>query len=178
MRIDPALHGRLKSEAHGLGVSLNEYCASLMSGSALSSPEELRFAPVIARAMTMLGSRLVGVAVFGSWPRGEATQISDIDLLIVVTNDTPLKRSLYREWDQAPVALEGHTVEPQFVRLPAMSETSAGIWGEMAVDAIVLFDRGYRLSRYLAKVRRDIVDGRIVRKQAHGQAYWVSRGVA
>jgi hypothetical protein len=43
----------------------------------------------------------------------------------------------------------------------------------VAVDGIVLFDRGFTLSRRLSSLRRDIVAGRIVRREVHGQPYWV-----
>ena len=44
---------------------------------------------------------------------------------------------------------------------------------EVAVDGVVLFDRGYELSRQLTRLRRDIVAGRIVCRRVHGQTYWV-----
>ena len=50
---------------------------------------------------------------------------------------------------------------------------SPGLWGEVAVDGFVLFERGLRLSSALAEVRRQIAAGRIVRRFARGQSYWV-----
>lgn len=36
-----------------------------------------------------------------------------------------------------------------------------------------LYDRGFTLARRLARLRRDIAEGRIVRREVHGQPYWV-----
>jgi len=52
----------------------------------------------------------------------------------------------------------------------------AGIWAEVALDGLVLFEQGLRLSTRLVQVRREIAAGRIVRRVAHGQPYWT--GVA
>jgi hypothetical protein len=46
------------------------------------------------------------------------------------------------------------------------------VWGEVAIDGVILFDRDLRLSSCLNRVRRDIAAGRIVRRLAHGQPYW------
>jgi hypothetical protein len=42
----------------------------------------------------------------------------------------------------------------------------------VAIDGVVIFERGLRLSSYLADVRRTILAGRIVRRSVHGQPYW------
>lgn len=41
-------------------------------------------AGIAARASAHFGTDLVGVLLFGSWARGEATAASDIDALVVV----------------------------------------------------------------------------------------------
>jgi hypothetical protein len=46
------------------------------------------------------------------------------------------------------------------------------MWGEVAIDGIVLFERGLHLTLHLIRVRHDIAAGRIVRRMAHGQPYW------
>ena len=48
----------------------------------------------------------------------------------------------------------------------------SGLWAEVALDGTVLFDRGWMLSARLARVRRAIADGRLVRRVVHGQPYW------
>jgi predicted nucleotidyltransferase len=114
----------------------------------------------------------VGIAAFGSWARRQAAAGSDVDLLIVVDGSVALTRELYRAWDEEPVSWEGLAVEPHFVHLPEENRVAAGLWAEVALDGIVLFERGLEISMRLTKVRRDIVAGRIVRKVSHGQPYW------
>ena len=126
----------------------------------------------MARAAAVAGDALVGVIVYGSWARGRAGAGSDVDVLIVLDVTRPLTRVLYREWDARPVTWDGRPVDPHFVHLPAGGPAS-GVWGEAAVDGVILFESNLRLSAVLAQVRRDIVAGRLVRRLAHGQPYWV-----
>ena len=51
-------------------------------------------AEAVARAGEVVGGSLAGVVAFGSWARGELTDASDIDMLIVVDPDTPVRRAL------------------------------------------------------------------------------------
>jgi hypothetical protein len=95
-----------------------------------------------------------------------------VDLLVVVDRSVALTRALDREWDEESVSWEGRRVEPHFVHLPEEGRVAAGLWAEVALDGIVLFECGLAVSKRLAAVRRDIVAGKIVRKTSHGQPYW------
>ena len=128
---------------------------------------------VIKRAAAVVGEALIAVVAFGSWARGELADSSDIDILIVVDPDVPLSRSLYRRWDEEPLRWEGHPVEPHFVHLPALDGVPSGLWAEIALDGIVLYERDPRLSQRLVGVRRLQAAGRLRRRTAHGQPYWV-----
>jgi hypothetical protein len=174
LRIDPGLHGALRAAARESGVSLNDYCArklALPVGSLVATDPA---GAAVARAALLFGERLVGVVAYGSWARGEAGVDSDVDLLVVLEEGVPLTRALYRGWDAAPLEWAGHPVEAHFVHLPPPAQTVAGLWGEVALDGIVLFERGLRVSTRVAAIRRDVASGRIVRREAHGQAYWTT----
>lgn len=172
LRITPGLHAVLRRAAAQAGISLNDYCARKLAAPVgdLSSLEGASRA--VQRAASLVGEKLVGIAAFGSWTRREAAAGSDIDLLVVVEGSVPLTRELYRAWDEEPVSWEGREVEPHFVHLPEEGRVAAGLWAEVALDGIVLFERDLAVSRRLTQVRRDIVSGRIVRKTSHGQPYW------
>jgi predicted nucleotidyltransferase len=178
LRIDPRQHGTLRRAARAAGLSLNDYCSRKLSlpGGCLAGPGES--AAIVARAAELFAADLVGVVVFGSWARGEETERSDVDALVVLAERVALLRRLYREWDAEPVVCDGHPVEPHFVHLPPPKETVAGLWAEVALDGIVLFDPTLVVSHRLAAIRRDIAGGRIVRRVVHGQPYWVSGVVA
>jgi hypothetical protein len=130
------------------------------------------FSEVVQRASDAAGASLVGAAVFGSWARSEATRSSDVDVLVVVEPAFALTRAAYEPWDGAPLSVDGHRVEAHIARLPERGAGVTGLWAEVAIDGIVIFDRGLRLSSYLADVRRTILAGRIVRRSIHGQPYW------
>ena len=129
---------------------------------------------VVARARHLFDDALVGVVVFGSWARGELRESSDIDVLVVVARRVPIRRALYRRWDEQPdIFWERHLVEPHFAHLPDGSRTPSGFWAEVATDGHVLLDAQERVSAYLATVRQAVASGRLQRHKLHGHPYWV-----
>jgi len=174
LRIDPGLHATLRKAARAAGTSLNEYCARK-----LSFPASMPTGPAIeavTRATAVVGDALLGVVAFGSWARREMGKKSDVDLLVIVESGQEIDRELYRSWDKAPLYWDGHLLEPHFVHLPESGSRLSGLWAEVAVDGVVLFDRGMKVSKQLVEFRREIASGRIHRRRSHGQSYWV--GVA
>ena len=133
-------------------------------------------AQAVARAREVVGGSLAGVVAFGSWARGELTDASDIDLLIVVDPGTPVRRALYRCWDESPVAWNGHPIEPHFARLPDPWEPFSGFWAEVATEGVLLLECDPRLSAHLLRVRDAVAKGRLRRRVAHGHGYWTGVG--
>ena len=171
LRLDPGLHAALRGAAELSGVSLNEYCMTKLAAPGGPSGPLLPAAALVERAASVFGADLVGVVVFGSWARDEAVPTSDVDVLLVVDRRRPLRRALYRAWDEAPLRWGGHAVEPHVVHLPEPAQVGT-IWAEAAVDGIVVFERDLAVSRRLAGIRREIAAGRLVRRVVHGQPYW------
>jgi len=176
--MDAGLHERLRRAAREAGVSMNEYCVQRLSGPADTASDPGGVGAGVRRSLEIFRADLVGLAAFGSWTRGETADGSDLDLLIVLERRVALGRSLYRRWDEAPIRDGNLVLEPHFAHLPDAGEVVAGVWAEVALDGIVLYEREFRISMRLAAVRRDIVSGRIVRRIAHGQPYWVRSEVA
>jgi predicted nucleotidyltransferase len=122
---------------------------------------------------------LVGVALFGSAARGDATAASDVDLLVVLEPGTRIERSLYDRWDEIVTSggrRDDRRVSPQFVALPASASDAGGIWLEVAREGIVLGDRDRRLARFLIGLRDLVAEGAVSRKTVHGHPYWVREG--
>ncbi|NIT87704.1 MAG: toxin-antitoxin system HicB family antitoxin [Gemmatimonadetes bacterium] len=171
LRIEPEHHAVLRDAAEECGLSLNEYCARKLAapGANVTGPS----AHAIRKVVDAVGDALVGIVAFGSWARREMTDISDVDLLVIVEDRLPIRRDLYREWDASPLSWDSHRVEPHFVHLPSPEDDISGLWAEAAVDGVVLFERDLRISRRLVEIRREIVAGRIERRECHGHPYWV-----
>jgi hypothetical protein len=176
LRTPPALHSALRRGAREQGVSLNEYCLRRLSARPAGLPAEA--AAVVSRATQAFGDAVAGVIAYGSWARGEATGESDVDVLIVLDVSVPLTRDIYRRCDGTALSWEGHPVQLQIVHAPSAESATGGLWPEIALDGIVLFERGFLLSRRLVAIRQAIADGRLVRRTAHGQPYWTTKEAA
>lgn len=172
MRIDPGLHASLRQAARAAGMSLNDYCARKLAAPSGGSIALDGGAAVVARAAQVCGTALVGVVLYGSWARREAGDGSDVDVLVALESGLLPSRELYRSWDEGEVLWEGRRVEPHFVRLPDLGEPTSGLWAEVAVDGVVLFERELEVSRHLRRVRAEVAAGRLVRRFSHGQPYW------
>lgn len=176
LRLEPGLHAALRRAAAAHGLSLNDYCATK-----LAAPVGNLFAfgaapQAVRRAAVVAGEALAGCAAFGSWARGELADDSDVDVLVAVDPGLRVTRALYRRWDEAPVTWNGRRVEPHFVHLPAQNRPPSGLWAELAIDGIVLFERDLALSSYLAAVRRALAQGRLRHEIVHGVRYWTAAG--
>lgn len=174
LRIDPSLHAALRRAASAGGISLNTLCTRRLASSPMGMPLGFPAASeTIQRANDLVGDSLIGIAVFGSWARGELTDTSDVDVLVVVDENIPITRDLYRQWDEEPVAWEGRPVDPHFARLPTDRQPPSALWAEVAIDGMVLIERELRLSAHLAAMRRVLAEGRLRRRTVHGQGYWM-----
>ena len=187
LRIPPSLHRQLKGEAHAADLSLNKHCRALLSrraggdaasGSAVSvtlgaggSRRAVPLQDLSARVLETWGSDIEGLALFGSFARGRETADSDIDLLVVLGSSVTLDRDVYSRWHLGK--FEGREVAPLFVQIPGKGERIGGLWFEVALDGIVLFDRDLYLSRFLSRVRDLIASGQVRRMVTHGHPYWV-----
>lgn len=172
LRLPATLHAELVEAARARGLSLNEHLTQRLAG-ADTHPAAAALAPLLVdRAREVVGAKLLGVVLHGSWTRGEARVGSDIDALIVVEDELPLTRDLYRSWDERPLRWADRPVDAHFVHLPPQPDRAGGVWCEAAVEGRLIADRAGRVEDALIQVRRAIVSGRLVRRRAHGQPYW------
>ena len=175
LRMPGQTHAMLEAAARASGLSLNAYCVRKLVGAGPGGLVDEQGAAFVSRAAAIAGDALVAVILHGSWARGEAAAGSDVDLLVVVEPRAALTRQWYREWDAQPAVWEGRAVDPHFVH-PPVEASFSGLWAEVAVDGMVLFDRDRRVSVALARIRRAIASGRFVRRVVHGQPYWTEAG--
>lgn len=170
LRLDPALHEGARREAAHRGISLNAFCSQVIQSALTGSAEyDKVFSEVIELSAKEYGSSFVGLVLFGSRARGDASELSDLDLLIVLDSKLALTRSLYRIWDrdlpeQASIHLS---------HLPSETSKAGSLWFECALDGKVVFDPSRRIKRTLSGLRDYITSGAVTRKVTHGQGYWV-----
>ena len=170
LRLDAALHDLLRRDARAAGVSLNDWC-----GRTLAAPNVGGFdaSGVVLAIRAWLGDDLEGVVLHGLFARGELAAGSDIDLLAVVRPGRPITRALYREWEERASAWAGREIDLHVVQLPGANDRVSGSWAEAAVCGIVLYDRNLAVARTLIGIRERIASGRLVRRMAQGQPYWI-----
>lgn len=172
LRLPPALHARLADTARERGISLNEHCLrSLARAEAVSGGP---LADAVAHALEQLGCHVAGMAVFGSFARGEAGPGSDVDLLVALEPGVPITRSLYAPWDEVDLRVDGHEVAPHFVALAVERDPISGFWAEVALDGSVVWDPDLILTRELVRIRRAIMSGVLVRRSAGGRTWWTA----
>lgn len=184
VRIDPSLHRRLKAAAQKREISLNRLCAQLLGQSMSQAGANGRFgtqasiavnaplnADLIGKLRKEFGDAMYGVVLFGSVARGQALDNSDLDLLIVLAPGQSICRALYTRWETA-ISADPH-VSPQFVSLPRSPSAAGGLWFEVALEGIVLWETRFVVSNFLRQVREQIAAGQIRRQSVDGHPYWV-----
>ena len=179
VRAGSGLHTRLKRAADSSGQSLNNFCIEkLTSFLARRETGMVNSGAEIQRLiLKSLPFEIVGIILFGSVARGEATSESDFDLLIVLPSDQEINRNLYREWDKSVAAqasrLVDRVVNPHFVSLPSDIYAVGSLWFEVSLDGVILFDKMGDVSKALSTIRHRIAAGEIARHDSHGQIYWI-----
>jgi predicted nucleotidyltransferase len=176
LRVGPELHLRLSREAKAFGLSLNAYCVNKLQGATVSD----RYAEA-GLGRDFLDSLIQGlprpplaIVLFGSFARGDQGGCSDIDLLVVLESDVLPNRALYRELEKrVELSGRGHPVNPALVSLPHDARAAGSLWLEVALDGVVLWERGSRVSGFLREVRRQMAAGEVRRALAYGQPYWI-----
>lgn len=188
LRLPHGLYLRLKEEATRQNLSLNALCNQILDCGSRGLPQGINLplmiaehlvpAAVLNQILSHYKSRVQALFLFGSSARGAAWDTSDIDLLIVLDDGEAVQRSLYHEWDllfpRASCSKILERITPQFVNCAKVNPRAAsGLWLEVAIDGIALYDPNLKISKFLADIRGEILAGRYKRCFASGQPYWV-----
>ncbi len=175
LRIPSELHQIVEKKSKELGVSLNHFCKAKLE-EALSGKKN-EHSQGVQCLIQEWGENVVGLVLFGSVARGEQTPPSDLDLLIVLNSKIKLSRSLYKIWDLKSAEVFNKEfnskVSPHFIHIPQDTMGAGGLWYEVSIDGIVLWEKNYLISRFLKRIRESILSGSIKRFMTHGHPYWV-----
>jgi predicted nucleotidyltransferase len=121
------------------------------------------------------GDRLLGVVLFGSRAKPAPRADADWDLMLVLGDDEPLRRALYREWEESIAdRLKGLAPEasPHFVHLPPDDSDPSSLWLEVALASRIVSDPTGCIERYLRRTRELLDAHRYERLAVHGLPYW------
>lgn len=178
LRLPPSLHDRLAVRSRKEGQSLNGLCLQLLA-LAIDRPKDDSLAtgvatPALGVLRKQYGPKLLGVVAFGSRISGTATDASDLDLLVILAKSVPIRRRLYRQWDEAaPLPSEaGLEFDPHFAHMPDHARDASAVWLEAASSGDVLFDPRGQIKKLLEAIRKPIAEGVARRAWSHGHPYW------
>lgn len=176
LRLPSQLHKTLAAKARKKGVSLNAVCISILSGEKTEgSIISKAFREVFSGIKKRFGGHLLGVAAFGSQVSGEATEASDIDFLIILDKTVEITRSLYSWWDE-DIKFSGEAaLNPHFAGFPDNLEEVGGIWLEVALHHVILYQHGKKVERLFRNLSDLIDKGAARRLVSNGHPYWVWR---
>lgn len=141
------------------------------------------FAAIREAAIATYGTRLISLAIFGSWARGAATPASDLDLLVVAEPLPPSRMKRVREFRpvaDATRAVRSHVWSdqgPEIELAPVFKtphELAAGspLYLDMTLWSVVLADRGSLLEKFLAGLRGRMQALGSRRVPFKGGAFW------
>jgi len=179
LRLTQDLHKTISDYANNNGLSLNKACIDLIQKglSKDNTKDELYLflEPIIAKIKEHFGKDLVGIMLFGSYATNESTEASDIDLLIVLSNDIPIVRKLYRWWDNEISETNLEIINPHFVNLPKDIKKVTGLWLEVAEKGKVLYQRNQLIEKTISKIKKLTQDGMVRKYVSNGHPFWVWR---
>lgn len=179
LRLPTELHGKLVKISKSKNLSLNTLCNRLIvSGLGVKSEDEdipPECIEITKQLRKKFKDKLIGVMLFGSYIKGESTESSDIDILIVIDKNIPIVRSLYSWWDTTIKWSGEKVVSPHFVKYPKDPKDVSGIWLEVAGTNIILFEKGSKITKIVAALKNLISSGGVRRYISNGHPYWVWR---
>lgn len=184
VRIAAPLHKSLAEAAQRGGTSLNRLCAALLKDGldGQNRTEQGRAAPWIPSIQSRVDALkerfhedLIGVTLFGSRIRGDATSSSDLDLLVVLSDHVKIERQHYQWWDTLISSETPFEINPHFVHLPKDEINANGIWFEVALHSEVFWERDRTVSKKLDRFKEVIASNKVQRFWTNGHPYWTRR---
>lgn len=174
LRISSVLHAKLKKLAEKNSNSLNQVCSDILT-SHFQLLKEKQSNPLVDVHLNLYQGDLLGVILFGSYARGDYTDESDLDFLLVLRENVKISRALYTEWDLKvrPLLEDSFAMElsPHFSHLP--NSNYGSLWLEIAIDGKILWEREDILTQKLIAIRNAVACGNYMKKSLSGANYWI-----
>jgi predicted nucleotidyltransferase len=178
LRIPEATHQKLVKLARTQSCSINQLCNELIE-SGLRRHHEPN-AKLLQHIQTVYADHgLIAIVLFGSQARGDSTESSDTDLLLVFKPGTAITRQLHQQLERSHTSkvtknenIDLDSISIHCVALPTTEPNISGFWLEIALDGVILWG-AENISNYINKVKQKISSGQLIRKVTHGQPYWI-----
>ena len=132
---------------------------------------EKRCEKIVAALQTALKERLIAVALYGSWARGDAHEDSDVDLLLIADDlpDHPIQRVRFLK----KAGGEQASGVQFYARTREGFESYFGVmYLEFGLDARVLYDPMGYLAEKLDRIRDIINEAGLYRVQKGRELFW------
>lgn len=173
------LHKKMSEMARAENTSLNNVCISLLKkGFKIQGEDNDLLNGLQGVAKVLKGhfkDALLGIVLFGSRARGDATAASDLDLLVVLDKSVELTRSLYTWWDSEILWDGKEELNPHFVQYPEDVFNASGLWFEVAFDGKILYQPDSVMDKLFHDLRGFVSDGTVRKYFSNGHPYWVRR---
>lgn len=166
LRISPEMHALLKEEANQKNISLNQIINLKLQQKKLNTFKCIE---------KIFKKNLRGIVLFGSYVRGETRASSDIDLLLVLSDNIKIERGLYQIWDDKITPILGEKYSPQFSHLPPSIDSISSLWLEVGLEGEILFDPTGVIKKHIYKIKNEISSGKYIRKMTYGHPYWIKK---
>jgi len=131
----------------------------------------------------LYGVDLVSVAVFGSWARGTATPVSDVDVLIIAGVLPSSRRRRVEQFERVEIETEderrrmwdGDGPPPELspvIKTPDEVSAGAPLFLDMTEWCEIIYDRDAFLDTFLGCLRKRLKRNGARRVWAKGGYYW------
>ncbi len=130
---------------------------------------------LVERLQCLYKDNLLAVIVFGSSARGDVSQSSDVDLLIILEQSPLRKRQRVHEfYEKLGFELEDHFLSPIILTKEEITKNLPYYVG-MVEEGKVLYERDKFANLLLNSIERLKKQGKIVEKELKGVKYFLIR---
>ncbi len=171
---------KLQNKAAEAGESVNKFLGSLIDKDLSGIHGEYNkneLVDIIRRSS--FAENLEALIIFGSVATGHDTKNSDLDVLLVLSENSKINRSLYHTWDEevadrisTQISL-GKELSPHFVSIPKDIDNIHSLWLEVAISGIVIWKASPKIEYTMQNIRLAVANGYFTRKETHGHPYWL-----
>lgn len=154
------------------GYEMNCPSSTMADSATLDTLRRLECRTILAALQDALADDLVAAALFGSWARGDATETSDMDMLVIAEH---LPDSLWeRQMRLRGIVSAARSRIPSLIALTQQEFEShfPSYYLDLALDAYLLYDPSRYLAKRLDRAREVMDEAGLYRTGRRNQFFW------